>query len=241
VKIAVLSDIHGNLAALDAVLSDIHKVDVDEIISLGDNIGYGPDSNAVMELICELGIPSVLGNHEMPVIDKELLKWFNPIARQTLILILDQLTGKALEMIRQQPRFISRFGARFVHGFPPDSSTLYLFQMRDDRVIRYLSDAAERICFVGHTHELCLVVHDGGKVIRNTLSKETVIFSPDCSYIVNIGSVGQPRDGNNNAKYVIWDTLSKTLEVRFVPYNIQLTVDRIRALGLPESNASRLF
>ena len=241
VKIAILSDIHGNEAALEAVLRDIEQVSADETISVGDNIGYGPDSNAVMTRLAQLHVPSVMGNHEMPVTDRRLLDWFNPIARASLEIILESLTEPVNEMIRRLPRFLVRHGVRFVHGFPPDSPTRYLYQIKEKQLIQYFSGATERICFIGHTHELFLVTYDGIEVSTKSLSKGRISLSKPCFYIVNAGSVGQPRDGNNNAKYILWNTELDTLEVRFVPYDIQQTADRIMAAGLPERNARRLF
>ncbi|MBW1896827.1 MAG: metallophosphoesterase, partial [Deltaproteobacteria bacterium] len=99
----------------------------------------------------------------------------------------------------------------------------------------------EKICFVGHTNDLELFSFVGRKVKDAPLGKGVVTLKKDCQYIINIGSVGQPRDGNNNAKYVIWDNASGILEVRFVPYDIAKTADKILELGLPEYNASRLW
>ena len=99
----------------------------------------------------------------------------------------------------------------------------------------------EKVCFVGHTHDLELFSFDGQKVKDTPLGKGPVTLKKDRQYIINIGSVGQPRDGNNNAKYVIWDTASRSLEVRFIPYDIAKTADKILELGLPEYNASRLW
>lgn len=241
VRIAVLSDIHGNEAALEAVLHDVGQMGAHEIVSIGDNIGYGPDSNAVMTRLEQLHIPSVLGNHEMPVCDRRLLDWFNPTARVSLEIILDALTEPVKEMIRRLPRHLVRHGARFVHGFPPDSPTRYLYQVRQKRLLQHFSGKVERICFIGHTHELFLVTYDGTDVFQEKLPKGRFALSRGFSYIVNAGSVGQPRDGNNNAKYILWDTEADTLEVRFVPYDIQQTAERIVAAGLPIRNARRLF
>ncbi|MGD9243794.1 MAG: metallophosphoesterase family protein, partial [Desulfobacterales bacterium] len=99
----------------------------------------------------------------------------------------------------------------------------------------------ERICFVGHTHELKLIGFDGKISQYISLGKRTVTFHKDRKYIVNVGSVGQPRDRNNNAKYVIWNTSEDSLEVRFVPYDIAAVVSKIMAAGLPKVHADRLW
>lgn len=240
-RYAVLSDIHGNLTAFEAVLADIDREGVDAVLSLGDNIGYGPDSEAVVSLLRERDIPSTLGNHELAAIDDTYLGWFNPVARRSLEQILTTLSPGTLTYIRSQPRFLVRPGFRCVHGFPPDSPTRYLFQVGKEELAAWMRTAVEEICFVGHTHELRQVTCAAEGIHRAALSAGETRLAPDCRYILNIGAVGQPRDGNPNAKYVIWEPLRRRLDVRFVPYDIQPVADRILAQGLPAANARRLF
>ncbi|MCA1786868.1 MAG: metallophosphoesterase, partial [Desulfobacteraceae bacterium] len=134
-KIAVLSDIHGNLEAFQAVLDAIEHRLIDTVICLGDNIGYGPDSEAVAALIRARKIASVLGNHEMAVKNKNNLAWFNPVAQNALAIAQSQLSDASLAWINQLPRYIILAGLRFVHGVPPDSAFLYLFQLPENRLI----------------------------------------------------------------------------------------------------------
>jgi diadenosine tetraphosphatase ApaH/serine/threonine PP2A family protein phosphatase len=100
---------------------------------------------------------------------------------------------------------------------------------------------AERICFVGHTHDLELVANASGEITRQPLEKGFTRLQPDQAYIVNVGSVGQPRDGDNNAKYVIWDTAAHMLELKFIPYDIAAVAGKIIAAGLPRAHARRLW
>jgi diadenosine tetraphosphatase ApaH/serine/threonine PP2A family protein phosphatase len=134
------------------------------------------------------------------------------------------------------------YQSRFVHGFPPDSTDIYLFQVPNDILNQTFKKMKERLCFVGHTHELKLIGFDGKISQRIPLKEGTVNhLDLDRKYIINVGSVGQPRDGNNNAKYVIWNTSEDTLEVRFVPYDIASVVGKIIAAGLPKVHADRLW
>ena len=130
--------------------------------------------------------------------------------------------------------------AFFVHGFWPDSVRHYLHQMPDVEILHAFEQMEESICFLGHTHQLELIEYDGKRIERKSLKKETVYLNEKHRYIINIGSVGQPRDGNNNAKYVIWEPEIKRLELRFVPYDIESVVKKIIASGLPAAHAYRL-
>jgi diadenosine tetraphosphatase ApaH/serine/threonine PP2A family protein phosphatase len=99
----------------------------------------------------------------------------------------------------------------------------------------------ERLCFIGHTHDLGIIDYDGKEIEYWRLDKGLLQLDTDRRYIINCGSVGQPRDGNNNAKYVIWDADDDTIEVRFIPYDVHSVVKKIREAGLPEANALRLL
>jgi diadenosine tetraphosphatase ApaH/serine/threonine PP2A family protein phosphatase len=100
---------------------------------------------------------------------------------------------------------------------------------------------AERICFIGHTHTLEIIGYDGKFIQYQELSEGLLRLDPEKKYIVNIGSVGQPRDSSNNAKYLIWDSIEDSLDVRFLSYDIASVVQKIKAAGLPEEHAQRLW
>ena len=132
-RLAVFSDTHGNYDAFEQVLKDIEQSAVDEVISLGDNIGYGPEPDRVIKKLKALKIPSVRGNHELAVEDEEYLNWFNPAARKSLIKTRKMLSKASLNHIAQLEPFILLDDCRFVHGFPPDSSLIYMFQVSENR------------------------------------------------------------------------------------------------------------
>ncbi len=240
-RIAILSDIHSNYDALQKVLADATHAHVDSLICLGDCIGYGPEPEAVIQEVRRLDIPSILGNHEMATLDPSHLDWFNPLARRSLEQTIRMLSEDSLNYIRQLPfcRIVSQ--ARFVHGYPPDSAQTYLFQKSAPELRKTFDTMAERLCFVGHTHTLEIIRYDGRQVDRTLLGQGKTNMADDVSYIINVGSVGQPRDGTHHAKYVIWDLSEKSIEVRFVAYDIASTVAKIKAAGLPESHANRLW
>ncbi len=240
-KLAVISDIHGNIEAFHAVLSDMKNTDISQTICIGDCIGYGADSESVLTMVIDRCIPTTLGNHELAVCDRQHLNWFNPMARDSVTKAIDSLSDASIDFVRQLPRSLVVEKCRCVHGYPPDSVRTYLFQKPPHALIKTIRAMEERVCFVGHTHDLELVSFDGRQVDRHRLKEGISVLDASHWYIINVGSVGQPRDGNNQAKYVIYDTDSRELEVRFVAYDIATTVAKIKAAGLPEAHANRLW
>jgi len=240
-RIAVISDIHGNLDALQAVLSDIDRSDIDATVCLGDTIGYGPEPREVIDAIRRRNIPCVLGNHELAVIDRKLLSWFNPDAQKSILCTIELLSDDSMRFILGLRTSLIDFGCRFVHGFPPDSAFLYLFQVSEGKLRRTFEQIQERICFVGHTHELAIIEFDGHQVTAGLLSRGITCLNEQSRYIINVGSVGQPRDGNNRAKYIILDTSKNTIDVHYIPYDIARVADKIIAAGFPEIHALRLW
>lgn len=240
-KIAVISDIHGNMDAFQKVLADIEATGIGSIFSLGDNIGYGAESDRVLGCIQDLKIPSVLGNHELGLVQPRYLEWFNPPARKALVKTIEMLSDRSIRYIYTLKRYLIHEDNRFVHGFPPKSPTLYQFQIKNDRVRQVMAELPQNICFTGHTHLLELLEYDGQTVRHHGLNQGYKQLSPASMHIVNCGAVGQPRDGNNRAKYVIWDSELKRLEVRFIAYDIASAAEKIRAAGFPASHADRLW
>lgn len=240
-KLTVISDIHGNLEAFKAVLADIDRLGLETVVCLGDNIGYGPDPDQVVKLLRSRNIPSIMGNHELGLVDRNSLSWFNTPARRSLLQTKELLSAEALAYLKTLPVNMSVNDCLLVHGCPPGSIKTYLFQVSPVQLAKIFREMEFDLCMVGHTHELLLIVYTDGKVSSAPLSQGIQTLDAASKYIVNVGSVGQPRDGNNNAKYVIWDSEARTLEVRFVPYNVKKTAEKIIALGLPRSHADRLW
>jgi predicted phosphodiesterase len=240
-RIAIISDIHGNLEAFKEVLADIDRSRIDGIACLGDNIGYGPEPERVINLVREQDIPCVMGNHELAVVEAKYLDWMNPTARQSLVMTIELLSADTIDYIRTLPPAMTYHKSLCVHGCPPDSIVTYLYQLSTSQLKEAFLGMEEKMCFLGHTHDLLLISFDGNELVRAPLRKGIVSLHEDHQYIINVGSVGQPRDGNNNAKYVIWDTDLHSIELRFVPYDIAATADKIMELGFPALNARRLW
>lgn len=241
-RIAVISDIHGNYRALQAVLADIARAGVTTIIALGDNIGYGPEPEEVIQTLIAHRVASVLGNHELALIDVAYCKRLNPGTRISLELTRGMLSPASLDFCRLLPPTISRDGALFVHGSPPDSITSYLWDARKTKLARLFNTYDEGLCCYGHTHDLARFVKDGDLYQRQEVTLGETALSPACRYLINPGSVGQPRDNLSHlAKYGIWDQKRRFFEIRALPYDVEATVALLQARGFPEFNASRLL
>lgn len=239
-KVAILSDIHGNLEALEAVSADIEERGVDRVICLGDNIGYGPDPEEVVRHIRSRGYESILGNHEFALFDRRARSWMNFQAEENNIVTQQLLSEESLTYCCTLPKVLTFDGGYFVHGFPPASVFRYLNRQSDDRLAALLATAPFSLLFLGHTHRLQLVRMENGAIVRQALGQGHLILQVGEKYIINAGSVGQPRDGDNRAKYLLWDRAAATIDVRFVPYDYLATMHKIKARGFPETYAVRL-
>lgn len=240
-RIAIISDIHGNLEAFEQVLADIEKYHVDDIISLGDHIGYGPDPERVIRRVRQDELTAVQGNHELAVIKPAYLEWFNRAAQKSLNITQKHLSPQSIDFIASLKNHRTAYGCRFVHGFPPDSVMTYLFQLSDEEKTQALKRLTERRCFIGHTHTLDIVSYGRQGLKSGQLKEGLHKLNSQRKYIISAGSVGQPRDGNNKAKYLIWDTTDDTVEVKYVAYDIAAVVEKMMAAGLPPEHAKRLW
>lgn len=240
-KLAVISDIHGNTEAFKEVLADIEISGADEIVCLGDVIGYGPEPNEAIKMICDRNIPTVLGNHELCIINREYLSKFNPSAYRSMLITIDMLKEGSLRFVKNLEVSKVFYSSRFVHGFPPGSPIIYMFELDKKGIFDAFGEYTERLCFIGHTHSLRIIDFDGSTINHNILDKGITHLCADKRYIINAGSVGQPRDGDKHAKYIMWDTLNDTIEVKYISYDIDSVVNKIIKAGLPEINARRLL
>ncbi len=239
-RLAILSDIHGNLEAFRAVSDDLSGRKVDGIVSLGDMIGYGPDPEEVVQGVRRLQCHSLLGNHEDALLGEGARRWMNFQARENNIQTELLLSPDSLAYCRGLPRSLRLGELLFVHGFPPDSVFAYLYNQPDRKIVELFASSPASIFFVGHTHDLELVRGDGENIFREPLAEGLVRLRPKEKCIINAGSVGQPRDGDKRAKYLIWDDDTRELRVLFIPYDFRLTARKIIARGFPEIYAERL-
>ena len=241
-RLAILADIHGNYRALEAVLANIAPNGVDRIISLGDNIGYGPEPEAVVRSLQAYRVQSVMGNHELALISRSYYNRLHANARQSLDLSRALLSQDSLRWLETLPPVRCAHGARFVHGSPPQSMTVYLHNPTDTRLLRLFASFAERFCFAGHTHTFGWYEQADTGIERHGVKLERKTIDRERRYLILPGSVGQPRDTLGwQAKYLIWDQKAATMEIRAVEYDVQTTIHLIKERGFPVVNAKRLY
>ena len=235
-RYAVIADIHANLDALQVVLEDIKQQKCTHVVCLGDVVGYGADPKACLDIIRGMNIPVVKGNHDEYIGVDENPDGFNDAAAEAVTWSRNQLTPEDRQWLRELKYF------RLVANFSIVHATLDAPQ-RWGYVFEKLEAAASftyqntQVCFFGHTHVPVAFIRDTG-VRGGTYSKFRV--EPGKKYFVNVGSVGQPRDRNPKAAYVIYDLPQQTIELRRLDYDIAAQQRKIRAAGLPERLAERL-
>jgi predicted phosphodiesterase len=238
-RILVMSDIHANYTALEAVLKDAGEVD--ETWCLGDLVGYGPDPNAVVEEVREIkNLTCLMGNHDVAVIGKMPLETFNGEARRSLEHHEKVLTASNMDFMRSLPTKAKVKGeATIAHGSPRDPLWEYILNTLTARLNFDHFDTPW--CFVGHSHIQSIFVKDEKSdrvTVERTKPGETFPLHP--KLILNPGSVGQPRDRDPRAAYAIYDTDARTWTPLRVEYDIMEVQKRIRSAGLPEKHAVRI-
>lgn len=247
---AVISDIHANQPALEAVLRDIDAQKIQDVICLGDVVGYGPDPLQCVDLIQERCSLTVMGNHEEALV-KEAAAWgFHAVARSAITWTRDQMepgffsgpiVRRRWEFVRDLPLRAERGPDVFVHGSPRDPTTEYLLANEvawNPAKYEEVLEATDRFLFVGHTHLPCVI--DQGLTVQSLDELGGVYRRPAGQRaIVNVGSVGQPRDRDPRACYAVVDGDQVTW--RRVSYDVPATVARIQGIDeLDDRLAKRL-
>lgn len=236
-RIGVLSDIHGNLEALEAVLADLDRLGIDQVYSLGDIVGYGPSPAACVEMVRRRAAVSLMGNHDAAVAGLTSLEDFNEFARSAVDWTGARLADEQIEYLRALPYAHHAPDLLLVHASPIEPERWhYIHGMVD--IEEHFSAFTERLCFVGHSHRpgVYAIRADRGVVRRG----ESESLRPGQRYLVNVGSVGQPRDRDPRAAYVIYDAANECVEVRRISYAVERTQERMRAAGLPDFLIDRL-
>ena len=237
---AVISDIHGNLEALEAVMGDVPD-EAEEVYCLGDVIGYGANPDECCDLVREAGMPVISGNHDLAATDLSTdLGWFNPVAAAAVEWTREHLSEENATFLRSRPRTLQTEEALFVHGSvrDPDEYIMDGFSAQQNLAILKSEYPGVPVCFFGHTHVKTVAPSPNG----SSLGDHALDLSANGPYLVNPGSVGQPRDGDTFASYVLADGSADATRVtyRFVEYDIEKAQAKIRSAGLPGMLADRL-
>lgn len=239
-RVAVLSDIHGNYEALQAAVTDLDSQKPDRVICLGDMIGYGPDPGRVVQLVRQRGFECLVGNHEAGVRHEKYRSWMNFQAVENNRETEGLLSAEDIHYLGTLPDNIVIDNMLFVHGFPPRSFLTYLRNCSDKVIRQLFAIQPYQFYFVGHTHTLSLVCGQDDAVDRMKLECGQCQLDSGKKYIVNCGSVGQPRDRDNRAKYILFDTATCILDVVALSYDYEKTIRKIEKLGFPAIYGSRL-
>ena len=236
-RYAILSDIHGNLEALRAVLAGA-RGQAEAFLCLGDVVGYGADPQACIELIAERSVAVVSGNHEHAVAGLMSLRWFNPHARVAAEWTQERLDDDHRAWLKALPLVREVEDATLVHASPaqPDEWD-YLVSAEDGYAA--FSAFATRLCFVGHSHVPGTWVQGSWGRAHDADAVEVTV-EPGCRYIINVGSVGQPRDQDPRAAWALWDVEARRVTLHRVSYDIGAAQAKIQAAGLPRFLADRL-
>ena len=236
----ILSDIHANIDALDAVLAGAAG-QWDEAVVLGDLVGYGAEPNAVVARVLALKpLVVIRGNHDKAACGLDDGENFNQIARYAAVWTQEQLTPANRDYLRELPQGPADLDDRVTlcHGAPFDEDH-YIFDAVDAQ--RALDAASRPVCIFGHTHLPVIFTSVRGQLMAELPDEDlrSLTFAGDASYLVNPGSVGQPRDGDPRAAFAIYETLG-VMAFHRVEYDIAAAQRRIAAAGLPQSLANRL-
>lgn len=236
-RIAVLSDIHSNLEALDAVLADARSAGYDLLCSLGDIVGYGPSPAECVDLVQSLAAVSLSGNHDAAVVRLTSIEEFNEFARSVIEWTVSQLDAAQIEYLTMLPFTHRSPDLLLVHASPGEPERWHYIHGLVD-VGDHFGAFAEPLCIVGHSHRPGIYSLDRERQVARHAERQQL--RPGMRYIVNAGSVGQPRDRDPRACYAVYDEEQATVELRRVAYPVASTQARMRAAGLPDYLIERL-
>jgi diadenosine tetraphosphatase ApaH/serine/threonine PP2A family protein phosphatase len=240
-RYGIFSDVHANLPALDAVLSSLDDEGVDELICLGDTVGYGSQPNECCDLVRKNAKHTILGNHDAAVSGRMDYSYYYDAAREALDLHSRLVTEENMEWLKELPYKVEEGESHFCHGSPVDIEEFeYIFSVEQAATCIPIWPELGRATFIGHSH-LCKSFAISRERVYEVVTKDFEI-RPEFRYIISVGSVGQPRDHDPRASYTIYDTGRGTFEFKRVEYDISVAAQRIfDHEGLSDSFGARLF
>jgi predicted phosphodiesterase len=237
-RIGFFSDVHSNLEALEACLDDFKREKLSRLFFLGDVVGYGPDPNRCVELVEKRSEIKLLGNHDAAAIGLLSIDFFNQYAQQSMGYTSQVLTEKNLKRLNMYQMEASYDRFKMVHACPKNPSSWgYIFDLEEaEENFKYFE---QQVCLIGHSHRPVII-----KKYRTNRCEEAahdfVKLDDDCRYIINIGSVGQPRDGDPRSSYLIYDSESQIVHIKRVEYEFEITQEKMRKVELPRFLVERI-
>lgn len=239
-KYFIFSDIHGNLEALDVVLQQIDDFHPDRVICLGDVIGYGPNPNECVQRVNQVAEFTIMGNHDHAVLGLTDIAYFNQYAKFAVLWTREVLIEENFATLKKYPFQKSTDDILFVHSTPlyPERWD-YIFNPLEGKY--YLQHLKERLCFIGHSHQPVFFEQDqDGRITYDRQPEFSLPVQDECKYIINVGSVGQPRDGNPKSSFCLYDAEKKVIEVKRLEYDFSKTQEKMAAANLPRFLIERL-
>lgn len=237
-KYGIISDIHGNLNALEATLFAIQKFKVDKLVCLGDIVGYGPQPNECVQLIQEISDIVLAGNHDHGVVGKLSLERFNRYAKAAIQWTQTTVTDESLDYLSALKLTAAVDDLFFVHASPNEPIEWHYIMNVFDAEESFAA-LRENICFVGHSH-VPVIFTSQNDFFVNILFDYDVSIEQNKRYIINVGSVGQPRDLDARAAFAIYDTQTRTYQLQRIDYDINDTQEKMRKAGLDHFLINRL-
>lgn len=244
-RVAVLSDIHANLEAFQAVVNDF-KNQVDRILNLGDIVGYNANPNECIKLAKDIRMRSIMGNHDQAACNPAFAENFNLFARNAILWTRDNLTRESIQFLDGLEKNHRLSCGLACHGSPEDTSSYIALPFQARVTLKKMRKGIWgriNVCLFGHTHKR--------KVWRMDVRKKVapveiplngmVKLNGDELYLLNPGSVGQPRNGDPRSSYFIFDTETHTVNFKLVEYDVESTIKKINQASLPEFLAKRLL
>lgn len=243
-RYAIISDIHSNLEALQAVLKTIEQEKIDKIVCLGDIVGYGPYPNECIELIqqnCEI---ILTGNHDFACIENSELFYFNQHAAKAVEWTVTVLSNENLQYLANLPLVGKIENYHLVHSSPFEPQSWDYILSLDDAEYNFSKfNKDDQICFIGHSHHpIIYFEYFENRTLKYNFKRINKIeLEANKRYIINVGSVGQPRDENPDAAFGIIDTDNQVYELKRVSYDVNKTYEKMISVGLPQFLADRLL
>lgn len=237
--IAVLSDIHGNYDALRVIFPLL--TDAEKVVVLGDTVGYGAEPDTCVQWVLEKADFCMMGNHDAACVDILPLTWFNPTAAEAAEWTREHLAPASSRYLQGLPQETeNRHGALWVHGSPAEPLVEYITHASIALGVFERFDF--HLCFFGHTHVAEVYEYENG-IVRTLPFPEggMIEFHPERRYLINPGSIGQPRDGNPHASFIEYDTDTAQVHFKRVAYDCRKAGEKIISAGLPEMLALRLL
>jgi predicted phosphodiesterase len=238
-RYAIISDIHGNVEALQAVLADIKKQKIDSIVCLGDIVGYYPDPEKCVELVQKNVDLCVAGNHDYASIGRIDTRNFTYYAFAAMEWTRANISEATKKYLGSMPLTIEKDGMFFTHSSPSNpEGWAYVFPDSEEAVFEAFNSLTFRINFIGHTHWPSIMIQSEDRIILH--ADHSIKLNASNYYLINVGSVGQPRDFDSRSCYVVYDTETQVVNIVRVYYDYSITQRKIRSNHLPAFLAERL-